>query len=429
LILQLPTSHSDAICPSNCNGNGLCNTNLLCECFDGWKGLDCKERKCPEGSVWASKVQGAYPNFTPRDVIAECSGAGICNKDFATCDCADGFAGSACEKLACLPLENPCYSRGQCVDIIRLQRMASTTGAVTDTSTLYSPWDGPRMYTCNCDPGYGGIDCGLLFCPMSDNPYTDLQQQPVIKILFEVSPTTTTLVNRKFRFHFAGHTSGVIRLADLNNDNCVEMFTSTLNIDPDGTRCRIQTPNKLSIVDSYTMLGAGQYEVLLALKFPILSAQNHWFRHDGDPPASLFGCYIDPFVPDNEAAGTSCTVTRIDVNTVELVESTTPTIDEDVSYQIAVSDDESYPNKVIVTKTIAGAPPIVTHLPAITIATDSAGVRIHAGENVYIKFNSLWGHTMDAAWKIGSKRVNNILTNYVKNPSTREYGFCGEMYL
>lgn len=419
--------NGDAICPSNCHGNGLCSNQLKCECFDGWTGLDCGKRACPAGPVWASKVQGKFPLFTPRDLVAECSGKGICKNDDATCVCADGYGGAACEKLACLPMGNPCYSRGQCVDLVRLQRMASTTGAITDLTTLYSVWDANRIYTCNCDPGYGGIDCSLLDCPMSDNPYTDLQQQPVIRILFEVSPSATTLPNRKFRFHFAGHTSLVIPLADLSNDNCLTFFTSTLNLNPVGSRCKVQGPNKLSLIDGYTMLNAGQYEVVIALNFPILSAQNHWFRHDGDPPASLFGCFIDPFVPENEAAGTSCSVTRIDVNTLSLVDDTTPVIPEDTSYQISVSDDTVYPNKVIVTKTIAGAPPVVTHLPAITIGTDATGVRIHTGENVYIRFNSLWGHTVDATWTIASKKIDNVLTNYVKNPTIREYGFCGNI--
>eukprot|EP00003_Mantamonas_plastica_P018528 TRINITY_DN302_c0_g2_i1.p1 TRINITY_DN302_c0_g2~~TRINITY_DN302_c0_g2_i1.p1 ORF type:complete len:1333 (-),score=434.12 TRINITY_DN302_c0_g2_i1:50-3820(-) len=63
-------------CPGGC-GQGICTQAKTCQCNPGWKGIDCKTRKCPGAN-------------------GECNLRGACVNN-GTCDCQGGFTGMACE--------------------------------------------------------------------------------------------------------------------------------------------------------------------------------------------------------------------------------------------------------------------------------------------------------------------------------------------
>ena len=72
-------------CPRNCSGHGRCDEGK-CMCTGAFWGADCALLKsCPMG-------EGGIV----------CSGHGSCEIEQATCQCADGFSGRACQQFACI---------------------------------------------------------------------------------------------------------------------------------------------------------------------------------------------------------------------------------------------------------------------------------------------------------------------------------------
>ena len=143
-----------------CNGNGECvikspinaDTGLVigtpepvCECFEGYHGLDCSLAECLHG----------------------CSGRGVCQGGLgpnavATCLCDHGWGGADCSLSVCA---SNCSGRGACVN----------------GSCWCEPgWSGPECSwqrclfdcsgrgvcngrgKCHCAPGWHGIDCSLF---------------------------------------------------------------------------------------------------------------------------------------------------------------------------------------------------------------------------------------------------------------------------
>ena len=54
----------------------------------------CATGVCPFGKAWADKAYAADLAHQP----AECSNAGICNRDTGNCQCFPGFTGNACQR-------------------------------------------------------------------------------------------------------------------------------------------------------------------------------------------------------------------------------------------------------------------------------------------------------------------------------------------
>lgn len=95
------------ICPNSCSGHGVCN-GLVCECYEGYGGLDCKTKlgcsdecethgtcignscSCDEGYFGGNCENKRCPN--------DCSQRGDCAKT-GKCECYAGFAGEACQIL------------------------------------------------------------------------------------------------------------------------------------------------------------------------------------------------------------------------------------------------------------------------------------------------------------------------------------------
>jgi hypothetical protein len=77
-------------------------------------------------------------------------------------------------------------------------------------------------------------------------------------------------------------------------------------------------------------------------------------------------------------------------------------IPQGVSYQVTVLDDDALPNRVVVSKIVAGSPQLVTTFAPIDMTTDELGARVDAGEPLFLRFSSAWGHTRDAVWLVGS---------------------------
>lgn len=179
----------------NCNSHGSCvATNLTCTCYDGWgsdsdvsvyKAADCSKRICPADLAWTDVPTAA----TTAHATAECSNAGICNRNTGKCECFDGFEGDACQRMSC---PNDCSGHGKCVS---LSVMASEANAFpTGISTSYgsdatnptTTWDAERIYGCVCDSSWSvgwyngetqvtewfGPDCSLKRCPSGDDPMT-----------------------------------------------------------------------------------------------------------------------------------------------------------------------------------------------------------------------------------------------------------------
>lgn len=174
-----------------CNGHGECvETTQKCNCFEGWgatgdimfyKAPDCSVRSCPAGISWGdvpSATDTAHKN-------AECSGRGKCVSGI--CDCAAGYEGGACERIAC---PKDCSGHGVCVsmknlaqrsDALPLSSITTYEGAKTKTT-----WDQEKLFACICDsswsvglgankrqePEWYSNDCSLRHCPSGDDPRT-----------------------------------------------------------------------------------------------------------------------------------------------------------------------------------------------------------------------------------------------------------------
>merc|ERR1719199_1140336 len=115
----------------------------------------------------------------------ECSNKGICDRKSGTCDCFDGYEGTACVRASC---PNDCSGHGTCETIKELAEMKgydSTAGDVATTTPVgnvmdfdtaieesyaYDLWDQDKTMGCKCDPVYFGADCSLKKCKYGVDP-------------------------------------------------------------------------------------------------------------------------------------------------------------------------------------------------------------------------------------------------------------------
>jgi len=211
-----------AECPNACSGHGTCGAKDSCSCYQNYQGNDCSERTCyfgiahvdtPKGDLnadgmvsgplttvitgsevypWGTTEQ--YPNADANEghFYMECSNKGICDRKTGTCDCFDGYEGTACVRASC---PNDCSGHGTCETIKELAEMKSfdttaghapsttpvgattsgTTGShdfdlAIEESYAYDLWDQDKTMGCKCDPVYFGADCSLKKCKYGVDP-------------------------------------------------------------------------------------------------------------------------------------------------------------------------------------------------------------------------------------------------------------------
>ena len=166
-------------CPGEvpCNGHGVCDdaapaVNVdppyACACQDGWTGADCSLLECPRGRSWFARPTGTDEAHV---AFAECSDAGVCEREEGTCACATGFAGSACEYFACpSDVVADCNGHGTCETMEALFRAAGHVYR-SDVNDPYT-WDDKMVRGCVCDDGWTGYDCSRRTCLFGDDPAT-----------------------------------------------------------------------------------------------------------------------------------------------------------------------------------------------------------------------------------------------------------------
>lgn len=93
----------------------------------------------------------------------ECSNKGICDRSDGTCQCFEGYDGSACQRASC-PVSNDgvCSGHGTCSTIKEIAR--------ADYNNTYLLWDEHKTMGCVCDPGFEGPDCSLKMCKVGADP-------------------------------------------------------------------------------------------------------------------------------------------------------------------------------------------------------------------------------------------------------------------
>ena len=207
-------SGTTSACPGvpACSGYGACSgaPEYRCECQAGRFGPDCAQMSCPSGRQWFS------PPLSPNNghSFNECSNMGICDSNSGTCQCADGFTGSACEFMECPGRPNECKGNGQCLSMASLAEEAKQDGvpvAYTYGSDPNNPftWDADQVLGCLCNDGYEGYDCSLRSCPKGDDPETIYQENEVQQISCTDNDDDGT-----FRVSFRGEKTDLIHATD-----------------------------------------------------------------------------------------------------------------------------------------------------------------------------------------------------------------------
>jgi hypothetical protein len=214
---------ASAECPNACSGHGTCGAKDSCSCYQNYQGNDCSERTCyfgiahvdtPKGDLnadgyvsgplttvitgsevypWGTTEQ--YPNADANEghFYMECSNKGMCDRKTGTCDCFDGYEGTACVRASC---PNDCSGHGTCESIKEIAEQkgfntnahdvpttrtagASTNAGLTnhhnfdlaiEESYAYDLWDQDKTLGCKCDPVYYGADCSLKKCKYGVDP-------------------------------------------------------------------------------------------------------------------------------------------------------------------------------------------------------------------------------------------------------------------
>mmetsp|Transcript_2728 Transcript_2728/g.5002 ORF Transcript_2728/g.5002 Transcript_2728/m.5002 type:complete len:448 (-) Transcript_2728:43-1386(-) len=185
---------------SSCSLHGTCDYCYnTCICDEGYGNpsteiydyvrIDCGERTCPAG-----KSIGSLPtSSTSAHPLKECSDNGICDRQVGQCACFDGWEGLSCDRRVC---PNKCSGHGICASMreqsgmsnaFPLSRNVTHRGYGTRPETRNTTaWDADFMYSCVCDSSWPvgldhgefqaaewhGADCSLKRCPGGDDPMT-----------------------------------------------------------------------------------------------------------------------------------------------------------------------------------------------------------------------------------------------------------------
>eukprot|EP00520_Triparma_pacifica_P009501 CAMPEP_0118644248 /NCGR_PEP_ID=MMETSP0785-20121206/6837_1 /TAXON_ID=91992 /ORGANISM="Bolidomonas pacifica, Strain CCMP 1866" /LENGTH=693 /DNA_ID=CAMNT_0006535993 /DNA_START=32 /DNA_END=2113 /DNA_ORIENTATION=- len=185
----------------DCNGKGNCLADYVCECMQGYTGADCSLLACPSGKNWFGFPTAA--NNAHLDLV-ECSGAGLCDTEAGTCECMDGFTGSACQLMSC-PGDPVCNGNGICYTMGDLAELATVNGEATAYTYGKTPndpltWDYDKIQGCKCDEGFEGYDCSLMSCPYGDDPENNQRQfNEVQMVVCDESTGTDGSFQFKFR--------------------------------------------------------------------------------------------------------------------------------------------------------------------------------------------------------------------------------------
>lgn len=88
------------------------------------------------------------------DNVMECSGVGSCNREKGVCECFDGFEGINCEKMRC-PVFNgkECNGHGRCLNLKSYKEFMKK-----DESVII-PKSEEKYRGCICEIGYSGYSC------------------------------------------------------------------------------------------------------------------------------------------------------------------------------------------------------------------------------------------------------------------------------
>ncbi len=123
-------------------------------------------------NIYPKGTYEQYPRMEDSDgtqltdtahAYSECSNKGICDRDSGTCDCFEGYEGSACQRASCPVSSNGvCSGHGTCKTISEL--------AADDNSNVYRLWDEDKTMGCDCDAGYSGADCSARVCKHGADP-------------------------------------------------------------------------------------------------------------------------------------------------------------------------------------------------------------------------------------------------------------------
>lgn len=122
--------------------------------------------------------ENPYENVKSRSHrYAECSNAGICNRDTGLCECFSGFVGSACQRRACPTsvANTMCSGHGVCMSS-ETYMILNDLDFKSGVAGSYS-WEYDKFYTCVCDKGYIGISCNARQCPMGVDPVASAQPE------------------------------------------------------------------------------------------------------------------------------------------------------------------------------------------------------------------------------------------------------------
>merc|ERR1711881_603766 len=162
-------------------------------CDEGYAGVNCNQRLCPETTAFTSGTDGFTPSqssglsyttdagtstsatFNNQHSYRECGGRGTSDFETGICQCFPGFTGVGCRRTTC---PNSCSGHGVCMndDIANYHAASAGNGNLPagdiDINTWGNLWSADKFQGCKCDGGWGGSDCSLRQCPRGDDPET-----------------------------------------------------------------------------------------------------------------------------------------------------------------------------------------------------------------------------------------------------------------